>query len=78
MSKSRTPTTAKAAGETVRYDAFSVRDYEVAGETRGDWSRIGSAWPHQDGAGFRVLLHALPLDGIVTLRVAKPKELTVD
>ena len=74
MSNSRKPTATKPAAETTRYDAFSVRDYEVAGEARSDWFRIGSAWPHQDGEGFRVLLHALPLDGVVTLRVAKPKE----
>lgn len=73
MSKSRKPTT-KPSGETVRFDAFSVRDYEIAGEARSDWTRIGTAWPHQDGEGFRVLLHCLPLDGVVTLRIAKPKE----
>jgi hypothetical protein len=73
MSKSRKPTT-KTTVDTLRFDAFTVRDYEIAGEQRSDWSRIGSAWPHQDGEGFRVLLHALPLDGVVTLRLAKAKE----
>ena len=71
MSKSRKPV--KEAAAKIVYDAFSVRDYEVAGETRSDWSRIGTAWPHADGDGFRVLLHCLPVDGVVTLRLSTRK-----
>lgn len=33
------------------------------------WTRIGAAWPHQDGNGFNLTLSALPLDGRLTLRV---------
>jgi len=63
----------KEAADKLVYDAFSVRNYEVAGETRSDWSRIGTAWPHADGEGFRVLLHCLPVDGVVTLRLSTAK-----
>lgn len=34
------------------------------------WDRIGVAWLNQDGNGFNIQLHAVPLDGRVTLRIA--------
>jgi hypothetical protein len=33
------------------------------------WDRIGAAFPHKDGAGFDLVLDALPVNGRVTLRV---------
>jgi hypothetical protein len=47
--------------------AYQVRDREGK---KGFWTRIGSAWPHQDGKGFNVQLEVVPLDGRITLRVA--------
>ena len=38
------------------------------------WTRIGSAWAHQDGKGFNVQLEVAPLDGRITLRVASEKK----
>lgn len=35
------------------------------------WTRIGAAWPHKDGGGFQVQLETLPLNGRITLRIAK-------
>ncbi len=32
-----------------RLDALLVEEYEVQGEKRSNWSKIGAAWPHQDG-----------------------------
>lgn len=69
MSKSK-----PAPKNATRYDAFTVRDYEVAGETKHDWTRIGVAFPNQDGKGFRITLSALPLDGVIVLRLHEPKE----
>ena len=38
------------------------------------WTRIGAAWPHQDGKGFNLQLSALPLNGRIALRLpAEPK-----
>jgi hypothetical protein len=34
------------------------------------WDRIGVAWANQDGKGFNIQLHSLPLDGRITLRLA--------
>lgn len=48
--------------------------FAVEGE--GDnafWNRIGAAWAHQDGKGLSVTLSAIPLDGKLVIRVAKPK-----
>ena len=38
------------------------------------WLNIGSAFAHQDGKGFNVVLEALPLDGKVVLRELKEPE----
>jgi hypothetical protein len=49
--------------------------YVVEGE--GDnayWTKVGSAWPYEDGDGFNVKLSALPLDGRLVIRKPKPKE----
>jgi hypothetical protein len=58
----------------VRFDAFTVRDYEIAGEKRSDWTRIGVAFPHQDSKGYRIVLNALPVGGVVMLRLYEAKE----
>jgi len=57
-----------------RFDAFTVRDYELAGEKKADWNKVGVAFPHSDGKGYNVVLHALPVDGKLVLRLHEPKE----
>lgn len=66
--KSSTP-----AAEPSRFDAFTVREYEVNGDKKSDWTKVGVAWPHQDGRGYRLVLTTVPLDGIVVLRQHEPK-----
>lgn len=53
------------------FGVFTVRESPKKGE-RGFWTRIGSAFPHQDGEGFNLRLDALPLDG--KLVILPPKE----
>jgi hypothetical protein len=53
------------------HTAYHVRDREGG---KGFWTRIGSAWAHQDGKGFNVQLEVAPLDGRITLRVASEKK----
>jgi hypothetical protein len=36
------------------------------------WLKVGAAWPHGDGEGFNIVLHATPVPGKLVLR--KPKE----
>lgn len=47
--------------------AYQVRDGK---DNKGYWTRIGSAWAHQDQKGFSIQLDAVPLDGRITLRIA--------
>ena len=44
---------------------YTVRDRD---DDDAFWTRIGSAFPHQDGKGMNVLLDALPVDGRLVLR----------
>jgi hypothetical protein len=73
---SKKNTTAKATPEAFRLDAFTVRNYKVGEEEKSEWSKVGIAFPHADGDGYRLQLQALPVDGIVVLRkhTAKPAE----
>lgn len=68
MSKKSTPAAAAA-----RFDAFTVREYEQNGEQKNDWTKVGVAFPHSDGKGYRVVLQALPVDGVIVLRLHEPK-----
>lgn len=61
------------AADNSRFDAFTVREYEQNGEKKSDWTRIGVAFPHSDGKGFKVVLQALPVDGVVVLRTHEAK-----
>lgn len=70
MAKNSKP---EAAANNARMDAFLVEEYEVQGEKRSTWNKIGTAWPHADGKGFRVVLKAVPVDGVVVLRLPEPK-----
>jgi hypothetical protein len=49
--------------------------FVVEGEgDRAYWTKIGAAWPHQDGDGFNVTLSAVPLSGRIVIRARKDKE----
>lgn len=49
--------------------------YVIEGEgDKAFWSRIGSAWPHEDHDGFNIVLNALPLNGRLVVRKPKPAE----
>ncbi|KGM57482.1 hypothetical protein N799_05285 [Lysobacter arseniciresistens ZS79] len=66
--------TNKPATDSTRLDAFLVEEYEVQGQQKSHWSKVGSAWPHADGKGFRLVLKAIPVDGVVILRTPEAKE----
>jgi hypothetical protein len=46
--------------------AYVVKDAKNP-EQKGIWTRIGAAWPHENGPGFSIRLDALPLDGRIVL-----------
>ena len=46
--------------------------YVIEGEGEAAfWTKVGAAWPHQDGNGFNVTLTALPLTGRLVIRTRK-------
>ena len=48
--------------------AYTVEEYDAGnGKKAKTWTRIGVAFPHQNGPGFSVQLRALPLDGRIVL-----------
>jgi len=60
-------------GKSPSHFVYHVRVIE--GRDKGFWTRIGSAWAHNDGKGFNVQLEGLvPLDGRITLRVPSEKK----
>jgi hypothetical protein len=64
----------KPASDVTRFTAYTVREFERNGETECDWMRIGVAFPHEDGKGFNLALHAIPVDGKVVVRLFEPKD----
>lgn len=55
---------------TTKKPAFIA--YAVTGEGKqAFWTRIGSAWAHQNGEGFNIELNALPLNGRIVLMLPK-------
>lgn len=66
-----TTTNTNTHSKSPTHIAYHVRDREGG---KGFWTRIGSAWPHQDGNGFNLQLEVAPLDGRVTLRIATEKK----
>lgn len=68
---SDTKQTDTAGSKAPSHIAYQVRDREGR---KAFWTKIGSAWAHQDGNGFSVQLECVPLDGRITLRVASEKK----
>ena len=60
---------------TTKKPAFIA--YAVTGEGKqAFWTRIGSAWQHQQGEGFNLELNALPVQGRIVLMPPKAEEST--
>jgi hypothetical protein len=46
--------------------------YVVSGDSENArWTRIGAAWPNQDGKGFSMALDAAPIAGRLVMRENK-------
>jgi len=56
------------------YHAYSVKDQE--GDKKGIWTKIGAAWPHQDGKGFNIELEFIPVStgGSLKITLREPQE----
>lgn len=55
-------------GKKPSHVVYHVRD---GAKDQSFWDRVGVAWQHEDGKGFNVQLHVVPLDGRITLRANK-------
>ena len=60
--------TINGKGTAPTHIVYQVLDRE--GDKSAIWTRIGAAWPHNDGKGFNITLTALPVDGRLSVRVA--------
>lgn len=48
--------------------------YVVDGDGKAAfWSKIGAAWPHEDGKGYNIQLTAIPVNGRIALRLPREK-----
>ena len=61
---------APAASKSPSHIAYHVREGK---DDRGFWTRVGAAWPHNDGKGFNISLDSMPLDGRIVLRLVTEK-----
>ncbi len=60
-----------SASKKPTHGVYHVRDSKNG---EGFWTKIGGAWPHQDGEGFNIQLDGLvPLDGRITVRILSDK-----
>ena len=58
---------------TVKANRISYKAFSIA-KREGDkdfWTEIGAAFAHRDGAGYSIILNALPLDERIVLRLPK-------
>ena len=53
---------ARGSKHVPAYYLYQVRDKE--GQDKGYWTKIGAAWPHKDGKGFRLKFDAFPLNAL--------------
>jgi hypothetical protein len=44
-------------------NVFTVEEYERDVKKAKSWTKIGAAFPHQEGLGFSIELKAFPMDG---------------
>ncbi|KAA0070465.1 hypothetical protein [Tardiphaga sp. P9-11] len=46
--------------------------YVVEGEgDKAYWTKVGAAWPHEDGKRFNIKLSCVPVDGRLVIREPK-------
>lgn len=64
-----------------RFDALAAHEYEVNGEKRTEWLRVGRAFPNTVG-GFTVRLRAVPVanngEVVVIVKKRDPKDSAED
>lgn len=66
-----------ATAETPQQESHNKPAYIAyvtkAGTEKPFWTAIGAAWSHKDGKGLRIKLDAIPVSGVIELRINDPK-----
>lgn len=57
-------------GKAPTHIAYHVRETGA----NSFWTRIGSAWQHDDGQGFNIQVETVPLNGRIVLRTQSDKK----
>jgi hypothetical protein len=66
---------APAEASSLSYlNVFTVEEYESNGKTGKKWTKIGAAFPHKEGVGFRIELRAFPVDGRLVVLPPDPND----
>lgn len=65
--------TKKSETRTPALVAWHVK--EAKGGGKGYWTRIGAAWPHQNGDGLTVQIDLMPRDGKIVLLPPKADDM---
>ena len=68
MSNEKSETT--TSSKTPSHIAYHVKN---GNSGKGRWTEIGAAWANKDGNGFNIQIDTVPLDGLITIRVASDK-----
>lgn len=63
-------TTSQDTSHKPTHIAYTTRQAKDGEKTF--WTPCGAAWAHKDGKGFRIKLDAVPVNGIIELRVNEP------
>jgi hypothetical protein len=66
------PSTPAAA--ITHMNVFTVEEYERDGKTQKRWTKIGAAFPHKEGQGLSIELHAFPIDGRLVVLPPDPTD----
>lgn len=56
-----------------RWDVVSIREYQVNGQTKTSWTKVGAAFTNKNGS-INVQLDAIPLDGRLQLQTPLSRE----
>ena len=68
----RTPQETPLSKSAVKRPSHAIYIVDGDGEN-AFWTKIGAAWPHEDGEGFNLTLTALPLTGRLVVRKPRPQ-----
>jgi hypothetical protein len=61
----------QTTSKTPSHYAYHVRPRDGKA---GFFTKIGAAWPHNDGKGFSIQVEMMPLDGFISLRSVDEKQ----